>query len=69
MIGFAGVLSGERCLERTCDQEPGAAQRSIIRVGVGLFDVVFDAVADEDEDMSVEEGESEGKEADILLRS
>ena len=29
VIGSSGVDSGDKCRDRTCDQEPGAAQRSI----------------------------------------
>ena len=29
MIGSSGVDSGDKCRDRTCDQEPGAAQRSM----------------------------------------
>ena len=32
IIGSSAVDSGERCRERTCDHDPGAAHRSMMRV-------------------------------------
>lgn len=38
MIGWSGVERGERYLLRTCDQDPGAAQRSTTRRTWGVVD-------------------------------
>lgn len=48
VIGSEGVESGERCRERTWDQDPGAAQRSTMRRtfgGGGAVVVVVVALA------------------------
>ena len=40
VIGCSGVERGERWRLRTCDQEPGAAQRSTTRRTCGVVDAL-----------------------------